>query len=141
MDKSMEVRELLESEIEAVRSFLAANGWAHRVSDPARFARLISHSQRTAVALVDREIVGFARALCDGVSNGYLSMLVVAPSHRRKGIGRALVEHIMGPDRGITWVVRAARENAAGFFARLGFAPSTVAMERLRDEYELGGQT
>ena len=50
-----------------------------------------------------------------------------------QGIGRALVEHITGDDLRITWVLRAGREGAIEFFAKLGFQVSSVAMERLRD--------
>lgn len=48
---------------------------------------MISASQRVDVAVGDDEIVGFARAIVDGVSNGYVSMAVVAEQHRRRGTG------------------------------------------------------
>jgi ribosomal protein S18 acetylase RimI-like enzyme len=130
----MEIRDLHRSEIENARQFLCAQGWAHRVGDAAAFTHLIENTQRTAVAKVDGTIVGFARGLTDGRSNGYLSMVAVAPDHRRRGIGSALVEHVIGPDKGITWVLRAGREDATAFFARLGFVTSTQAMERVREQ-------
>ena len=64
--------------------------------------------------------------------NGYLSMVVVAESHRRRGIGRAIVEHLVESAPHMTWVLRAGREGAAGFFAKLEFGVSTTAMERPR---------
>ncbi|MDW3681260.1 GNAT family N-acetyltransferase [Cupriavidus sp. CuC1] len=128
----MEIRNLLPEEIEAARQLLAANGWAHRVANTERFARLIANSQRVVVAVDKGQIVGFARALCDDISNGYLSMVAVTPSHRRRGIGRALVRHIVGNDPDITWVLRAGRSSEAAFFGQLGFVPSLVAMERRR---------
>ena len=129
----MEIRDVRDGDIEPVRQLLIANGWAHRVEDAARFSRLLERSQRTAVALAQENIVGFGRAICDGESNGYLSMLVVAPEWRRRGVGRALVEHLTRDTPNATWVLRAGRPDAAAFFAKLGFAVSSVAMERLRD--------
>ena len=128
----MNVRDLRASEVECVRQLLIANGWAHRVADAAAFARLIEKSQRTAVVEIDGEIVAFGRAITDGESNGYLSMIVVAAKFRRRGIGRALVEHLLRDTPSVTWVLRADRPDAAAFFERLGFARSSVAMERPR---------
>lgn len=129
----MKIRAVEPHEVESVRLFLCANGWEHRVEGPTEFARLIQASQRTAVAVNPAgQVVGFARAITDEISNGYLSMVVVGSAHRRQGVGRRLVEHVMGSNPGITWVLRAGREGATEFFASLGFSVSSIAMEKSR---------
>jgi len=128
----MQVRSVAASEYDAVHRLLLSNGWAHRVGDVEQLGRLISASQRAVIAVSGDEIVGFARAITDGISNGYLSMVMVAEPFRRRGIGRALVESLVGSEPNITWVLRAGRQGAAEFFAKLGFAASTTAMERTR---------
>jgi ribosomal protein S18 acetylase RimI-like enzyme len=126
-------RSIKTDDYEAVQTFLADNGWAARVSDVERFRAMLDGADRTVVALDEGRVVGFARALCDGVSNGYISMVAVAEDLRRQGIGRHLVEHLTQEDiRGsITWVLRAGRDSR-GFWERLGFAASDIAMERVR---------
>jgi GNAT superfamily N-acetyltransferase len=126
------VREIQTSEIEEARRLLAENGWGQRVADPALFSQLISKSQRAVVAVDGTKVVGFARAICDDLSNGYISMVVVDEAHRRHGVGRALVNAVMGDNPRITWVLRAGRPEGLPFFERLGFVPSKVAMERTR---------
>ncbi len=130
---SVQVRPVEPTEIEAVRQLLLDNGWQHRVGSTSQLAELISRSRLALVAVSEGKVVGFVRALGDGLTNGYVSMLVVAESHRRRGVGRAMMQAVIGDNDQITWVLRAARdESVIAFYERLGFVRSTVAMERTR---------
>ena len=116
---------------EPVRQFLIEVGWSHRVYDSEKFKKMLDNTGRAIVAIDDSRVVGFARALCDEVSNGYISMVAVAAERRGQGIGRELVQHLVRGDTGITWILRAGR-GSNGFWKRMGFKSSEVAMERVR---------
>jgi GNAT superfamily N-acetyltransferase len=76
-------------------------------------------------------LIGFARAVSDGVALGYLADVFVLPAHRGQGLGRDMVEALVshGPGATMRWLLHTA--DAHGFYGRLGFsgAPTTL-MER-----------
>ncbi|MBX3628047.1 MAG: GNAT family N-acetyltransferase [Rhizobacter sp.] len=128
----MEIRRVQTEELSSAYELLAQNGWRDRLENLERFVQLVEASQLAEVAVTEGQIVGFLRGITDGLSNGYLSMVVVAPSHRGRGIGRKLVEHAVGSNPQVTWVLRAGRAGANEFFAKLGFEHASLAMERRR---------
>jgi N-acetylglutamate synthase-like GNAT family acetyltransferase len=123
-----------------IRDFLRALGWEERVRDSARFAAMMENASRKVVAVDGERVVGFARALCDEASNGYISTVAVAADRRREGIGRGLVERLTAgdPERRITWVLRAGRGSEV-FWERLGFGRSELAMELVRGSGSAAG--
>src|SRR5687767_6805280 len=128
-------REAVPADYAEVKQLLTRIGWGKRVESDDRLARMIHGADRTVVACRDERVVGFARALFDGASNGYISTVAVAPDEQRKGIGRELVKRLMrcdNPDQ-ITWVLR-SRAESRGFWESLGFRASETAMEIIRRE-------
>ena len=128
------IRPFRAADLEETRTLLGAEGWAHRIVDHDRFSAMLSGATRVLVAPESERVIAFGRAVTGGVSNGYLSMVVVHADFRRRGIGRRIVEALTGDDPDVTWVLRVGedREGARAFWESLGFLASTSAMERLR---------
>jgi ribosomal protein S18 acetylase RimI-like enzyme len=130
----MEFRPARPEDYEAVRQFLAGVGWQQRVSDPERFRKMLEKTTRTVVVWDGQLVIGFARALCDEASNGYISMVAVAADYRGRGIGRKLIEHLTSDESGsITWILRAGH-GSERFWEKIGFRASEVAMEKVRQK-------
>jgi GNAT superfamily N-acetyltransferase len=76
-------------------------------------------------------MVGFARAVSDGVAIAYLADVFVLSEHRGHGVGHALVAAMIedGPGAGFRWMLHTA--DAHGLYAKLGFAaPDPTYLER-----------
>ena len=74
------------------------------------------------------EMVGFARAVSDGVTFGYLADVFVLSSARGAGLGVALVAAITDDPR-VRWVLFTG--DAHGLYERFGFAaPDGTCMVR-----------
>jgi ribosomal protein S18 acetylase RimI-like enzyme len=105
-----------------------------------RYAQLLADPDRLVLVAVEEEheqVVGFAVMLEEQVGvleptpTLYISHLLVAPSFRRRGTGRALLTGAVrhAEDRDIDHVVvgvQAASRDANRYLARLGFAPLVV---------------
>jgi GNAT superfamily N-acetyltransferase len=76
-------------------------------------------------------LVGFARAVSDGVGFAYLADVFVVPGHRGAGLGRRLVATMIddGPGADFRWTLFTG--DAHGLYRRFGFEdPGPTAMVR-----------
>jgi GNAT superfamily N-acetyltransferase len=129
----MEIKTSSPEDYDLIREFLVEIGWGARVGNSERFRKLMEHTARAVVAWDGSRVIGFARALCDEVSNGYVSMVAVSSEHRGQGVGRKLIESLIGDDPNITWVLR-AKPGSEAFWDTMGFKVSNVARERERTQ-------
>lgn len=76
-------------------------------------------------------MVGFARAVSDGIAVAYLADVIVAPAARGGGLGIRLVEAMIehGPGRRFRWMLHT--KDAHGLYRKFGFtAPPSTYLER-----------
>lgn len=90
------------------------------------------------IAEMDARVIGYCN-LRPWPAGGWIDQLVVGRNHRRKGIGRALVDYIMeqARRRGFWKVSLVASESdfdALGFYESYGFE----RVGRMRDEVRVG---
>lgn len=107
---------------DAVWAFLSTeaywNGWRTRTDVETqldRAWRVVGAYRRST-----GELIGFARAVSDGVSFGYLADVFVLGSARGAGLGKALVAVITDDPR-VRWVLFTG--DAHGLYEQVGFAP------------------
>jgi GNAT superfamily N-acetyltransferase len=125
------IRLARSGDVVAISALLIAEGWGSR-AEPDRLAGAIAAATRAVVAEEDGEVVGFGRCVTDDVSNGYLSMVIVAPRFRGEGLGRAIVDALTGDNPRVTWVLRAGHPGSDGFWEAIGFRRSEITYERVR---------
>ncbi|OSC18741.1 GNAT family N-acetyltransferase [Mycobacterium vulneris] len=95
---------------DAVVSLLAAtDAYWERWRSPADLQAQIDTAWRVVGAYkrTDGSMVGFARAVSDGVAVAYLADVIVAPGARSAGLGIRLVDAMIeqGPGRGFRWML------------------------------------
>jgi GNAT superfamily N-acetyltransferase len=119
---------------DAVVAFLgSADVYWGRWRSPAAVEAQIAGAWRVAGAYhgVDGAMVGFARAVSDGVAMAYLADVFVAPAARGAGIGIGLVDLIIehSPGRDFRWMLHT--NDAQGLYGKFGFvAPPGTYLER-----------
>ena len=113
---------------ERAKADLAADDFDNGRS-PAALRRSFEQSQHVAIAWDDARVVGMARLLSDGVCNAYLLDVWTASSHRRRGVGRAMVETLCELVPGQH--VGLQTDDAQPFYESLGFRQQPDFMSRV----------
>ncbi|HUZ14421.1 MAG TPA: GNAT family N-acetyltransferase [Caulobacteraceae bacterium] len=89
----MQLRRFESRDLDGVISLCAAEGWPSFPENPARALRaLTAPGVTTVVAEADGAVAGFAQLLSDGEIQAHLSLIAVAPHHRRKGAALGMLK-------------------------------------------------
>jgi ribosomal protein S18 acetylase RimI-like enzyme len=118
-------------DLEALWRFLSTAAYWGRWRDEAAVRTQVAGAWRVVTAHLDGRMVGFARALSDGVGLAYLADVYVLPELRGRGVGRALVRLMIddGPGREFRWMLHT--QDAHTLYAGFGFAgPPDTYLER-----------
>lgn len=107
-----------EEHLPGMMALFAAEGWSY-ADDEQRTSRALSApGSLTLVALDSEQVIGVAQTLSDGELQAFLTVLIVAESHRRAGIGRKLLKEAI---EGTPGVHIDLISRADGFYEAVGF--------------------
>ena len=112
---------------DAAWHFLSTDAYWGRTRTRADFDAQFASAWRV-VGVYQQEsgrMVGFARAVSDGVDFAYLADVYVLPDDRGRGLGKELVRTMIdrGPGAGFRWTLHTA--DAHGLYRQFGFGPPT----------------
>jgi len=118
-------------DVDALAAFLTTSAYWGRWRGRAEIEAQLASAWRVVGLYAGDAMVGYARAVSDGVAFAYLADVYVDPDHRGAGRGTALVRELVegnGADQ-FRWMLHT--KDAHGLYARFGFAaPGEDAMER-----------
>jgi GNAT superfamily N-acetyltransferase len=120
-------------DLDVVWSYLSTAAYWARWRTREDVAQQVSGAWRVVGAYrrEDGNMVGFARAVSDGIALGYLADVFVLPAHRGRGLGKRLVATMIdeGPGSEFRWLLHTA--DAHELYAQFGFgSPDATLLER-----------
>jgi len=78
-------------------------------------------------------LVGAGRALADGLDCSYICDVAVHPGHQGRGLGKAIVRHLVDSSRGHKKIILYAAPGVEPFYHGLGFLRMNTAMAIWQD--------
>lgn len=120
-----------DRDLDQLTELFARADMADRAADRTRLALQVSGARYVVSAWDGERLVGFARAISDGVTNAYISTVAVLPEYRRRGIGYELIRRLLEGRDGLTFALH-ARPEAKSLYIRCGFYESPDMFRRVR---------
>ena len=107
---------------EGIERLYELAGWSEAGSDPKNAMKALRQSYCAFAAFDGQKMVGYFRALSDGVSDAYLLDLFVDPQYRRRGIAGELTARIVARLKadGIEWITAISTPEAKNVYLRIG---------------------
>jgi GNAT superfamily N-acetyltransferase len=110
-------------DVDAIYNFLSTGAYWHRWRTRAQVEQQIRGAWRVVGIYVSgsNDLVGYARAMSDGVSDAYLGDVYVLPEHRGRGLSKLLMRKMIneGPGTDLRWIL--TTKDAHGLYRQFGF--------------------
>jgi len=100
---------------------------------PERLKTVFTNSMFRRFAYEDGVLVAAGRALADGLDCSYICDVAILPSHQGRGLGDALMSHLVELSRGHAKIILYAVPGKEAFYSRYGFRRMTTAMAVFQD--------
>jgi ribosomal protein S18 acetylase RimI-like enzyme len=124
-------RDLSNANWQEMKEVYESVGWTKHTQEVIQ--QVFKASNIIALALCDGRIVGFGRALSDGVFNAAIYDIVVHRDFQGRGIGKAIVEDLLDQLQHISCVHLIATTGKERFYQQTGFKKVKTAMGRYRN--------
>ena len=82
--------------LEGIEALYRQAGWRAYLNDSAKLRRAMDGSLHLACAFHEKQLIGMVRVVGDGEHVVLIQDLLVEEGHRREGVGRALLAHVIG---------------------------------------------
>ncbi|MFB1082534.1 GNAT family N-acetyltransferase [Jeotgalibacillus sp. JSM ZJ347] len=125
--------DLEEQDISTIKEIYQSVGWMKH--DEGTIRKVFEASTHHIFAFEESRMIGFSRALSDGIFNAAIYDVVVHKDFQGRGIARILVEELMVEFRTVSCVQLIATTGNEGFYKKLGFRKLKTGMARyIREE-------
>lgn len=116
------IKPLMKAHLDGLISLVAAEGWTEYTEDPGRTYRaLTAPGVTTLIALDEERVVGAIQVQSDGVIQAHVSMLLIDPDCRGRGLGSRLLSQGLERAGGLKLDIRTRTD---GYYERLGASRS-----------------
>ncbi|MFF3099544.1 GNAT family N-acetyltransferase [Viridibacillus arvi] len=95
--------------------------------------QIFSSSNHTVFAFINGELVGFARAISDGVFNAAIYDVVVHPDFQGQGIAKMIVDELLVQLKSISCIHMISTSGNEEFYKKCGFKKLKTGMARYLD--------
>jgi ribosomal protein S18 acetylase RimI-like enzyme len=97
-------------------------------------ATVFRNSMFTCFVYAGGVLAGAGRVLADGIDTAYIADVAVHPQHQGRGLGKAIIRHLVALCEGHKKIILYANPGLEGFYRELGFLHMTTAMGMWRDQ-------
>jgi ribosomal protein S18 acetylase RimI-like enzyme len=117
-----------EADLAAMEDIYTRVGWKAHTPDVIR--KVFMASTQIVIVRDEAHVVGFGRALSDGVYNAAIYDVVVDPDYQGRGVGRRIMADLLDRLRDVSCVHLVATTGKEAFYRRVGLRPMKTAMAR-----------